>query len=627
MGLSVYTYYETFKPHFSFRFKVDFLSNPLLYRLVQDIKLPTISINASDGRKRFGQTQIVLPFFEFGDQEIEITFIETDDMKVLDYMTNHLAWPNSPQTEDIIVTEYDDTLRNVLKRTLYTITLFSYSAPQWQNSGSPSNMTLTATYIVRKSRDITKDEYDLYNLPIYSPVVDIIQDMNVIGSSVDEGSAESEWQKFLGSLKDEESEQEKLAEFNNKRQEAMMQPMAFETNTKAREKWKDVEKEKGELDQIIAETLAENFDNNSFEDQQAAEIEAFKRYCLQETHRDVNKMTDEEKKTMAERWQKLSDTEKLLLIYGIDTADGLNDNEINTIKKTTAENALNIGLTGKEAEDFMKERLDSIVKENTEFVNASKEYQEAVNHPEQGRGGEKPKQEGTQTAGAQTSGSSNSNIGSEPVRYRQQNGTLQSLIKSGNLKDSKGNTITDISQLKYGDKLYVDGHEYKAVKYGNNWSLNSNVKGKDYSYERHANNPEEAYQNVTANGAVPYNLGAKSDGCIADGLDCMGYAGVVLKAVGAKVVDKNGKVVSNDVGSVFKNYSTQSFLDKGLKVVGPDGVDMKVLVAAKGGTGHIVIEYNGYIYESAGSSGVRKTEKSIWEKNYKGKNDYKNVMA
>jgi hypothetical protein len=195
------------------------------------------------------------------------------------------------------------------------------------------------------------------------------------------------------------------------------------------------------------------------------------------------------------------------------------------------------------------------------------------------------------------------------------------------LKDAKGNTISDISQLKYGDKLYVDGHEYKAVKYGDNWSLNSNVKGKDYSYERHANNPEEAYQNVTANGAVPYNLGAKSDGCIADGLDCMGYAGVVLKAVGAQVVDKNGKIVSNDVGSVFKNYSTQSFLDKGLKVVGPDGVDMKVLVAAKGGTGHIVIEYNGYIYESAGSTGVRKTEKSVWEKKYRGNHDYKNVMA
>ena len=247
MGLSVYTYYETFKPHFSFRFKVDFLSNPSLYRLVQDIKLPSISINSSDGKKRFGQTQFVLPFFEFGDQELEITFVETDTMKVLDYLTNNYNWPNLPNTEDIIVTEYDDTLRNVIKRTKYTITLFSYNAPQWKNSGSPSNMTITATYIVRSSRDITKDEYDLYNLPIYSPVVDMVQDMNVIGSSVDEGSAESEWQKFLGSLKDEETELEKNAELNRQRQEAKMEPMASETNTKAKdnpEKGKGGEKPK-----------------------------------------------------------------------------------------------------------------------------------------------------------------------------------------------------------------------------------------------------------------------------------------------------------------------------------------------------------------------------------------------
>lgn len=621
MGLSVYTYYETFKPHFSFRFKVDFLSNPYLYRLVQDIKLPTISINASDGRKRFGQTQIVLPFFEFGDQEIEITFIETDDMKVLDYMTNHLAWPNSPQTEDIIVTEYDDTLRNVLKRTLYTITLFSYSAPQWQNSGSPSNMTLTATYIVRKSRDITKDEYDLYNLPIYSPVVDMVQEMNVIGSSVDEGSAESEWQKFLGSLMDEQSEQEKLAEFNKQRQEAMMQPMAFDTNTKAKEKKKEWDDKKQQLDDEIAETLMGGYEYLNEEAQQKLENDAFKRYCNSEmngTNRDFSMMTDEEKAKMREKFDNLSDTEKYLLMYNIDTADGLDANEKKIIEQ-------NLGLMvngGDLTQKDMKEALDRLSNKEEEFAVAGKEWNDAVNHPEKGRGGEQPKQEGTQTASA-----SNSNVGSEPVRYKQQNGTLDSLIKSGKLKDANGNTITDISQLKYGAKLYVDGHEYKAVKYGTNWSLNSNVKGKDYSYEKHANNPEEAYQNVTANGAVPYNLGAKSDGCIADGLDCMGYAGVVLKAVGAQVVDKNGKVVSNDVGNVFKNYSTQSFLDKGLKVVGPDGVDMKVLVAAKNGTGHIVIEYGGYIYESAGSSGVRKTEKSVWEKKYKGKNDYKNVMA
>lgn len=391
MGLSVYTYYETFKPHFSFRFKVDFLSNPSLYRLVQDIKLPSISINASDGKKRFGQTQFVLPFFEFGDQELEITFVETDTMKVLDYLTNNYNWPNLPNTEDIIVTEYDDTLRNIIKRTKYTITLFSYSAPQWQNSGSPSNMTITATYIVRSSRDITKDEYDLYNLPIYSPVVDMVQDMNVIGSSVDEGSAESEWQKFLGSLKDEETELEKNAELNRQRQEAMMQPMAFETNTKAKEKKKEWDNKKQQLDDEITETLMGGYEYLSEENQQKLENDAFKRYCNQQmngTYRDFSMMTDEEKAKMREKFDNLSDTEKYLLMYNIDTTDGLDANEKKIIEQ-------NLGLmvnSGDLTKEDMKEALDRLSNKEEEFAVAGKEWTDAVNHPEKGKGDEKPKQ-------------------------------------------------------------------------------------------------------------------------------------------------------------------------------------------------------------------------------------------
>lgn len=391
MGLSVYTYYETFKPHFSFRFKVDFLSNPSLYRLVQDIKLPSISINASDGRKRFGQTQFVLPFFEFGDQELEITFIETDTMKVLDYLTNNYNWPNLPNTEDIIVTEYDDTLRNIIKRTKYTITLFSYNAPQWQNSGSPSNMTITATYIVRSSKDITKDEYDLYNLPIYSPVVDMVQDMNVIGSSVDEGSAESEWQKFLGKLIDEETELEKNAELNRQRQEAMMQPMAFETNTKAKEKKKEWDNKKQQLDDEIAETLMGGYEYLNEENQQKLENDAFKRYYNQQmngTYRDFSMMTNEEKAKMREKFDNLSDTEKYLLMYNIDTTDGLDANEKKIIEQ-------NLGLMvngGDLTKEDMKEALDRLSNKEEEFAIAGKEWTDAVNHPEKGKGGEKPKQ-------------------------------------------------------------------------------------------------------------------------------------------------------------------------------------------------------------------------------------------
>lgn len=407
MGLSVYTYYETFKPHFSFRFKVDFLSNPSLYRLVQDIKLPSISINASDGKKRFGQTQFVLPFFEFGDQELEITFIETDTMKVLDYLTNNYNWPNLPNTEDIIVTEYDDTLRNVLKRTKYTITLFSYSAPQWQNSGSPSNMTITATYIVRSSRDITKDEYDLYNLPIYSPVVDMVQDMNVIGSSVDEGSAESEWQKFLGKLIDEETELEKNAELNRQRQEAMMEPMAFETNTKAKEKEKIYNEKKKAFDDSIAEYLANAY--NQFTDQQKVDYEndAFKRYCNQQmfgTNRDFSMMTDEEKAAMRKKFDNLSQTEKMMLIYDIETGDGLDKREMAFINSALQISLENEGYSDEELEEAFNAEMGLLADQAKEMEDAKKEWTDAVNHPEQGKGGEKSDKKQTGTIPQQAGG-------------------------------------------------------------------------------------------------------------------------------------------------------------------------------------------------------------------------------
>lgn len=407
MGLSVYTYYETFKPHFSFRFKVDFLSNPSLYRLVQDIKLPSISINASDGKKRFGQTQFVLPFFEFGDQELEITFIETDTMKVLDYLTNNYNWPNLPNTEDIIVTEYDDTLRNIIKRTKYTITLFSYNAPQWQNSGSPSNMTITATYIVRSSRDITKDEYDLYNLPIYSPVVNMVQDMNVIGSSVDEGSAESEWQKFLGSLKDEETEVEKNAELNRQRQEAMMKPMAFETNTKAKEKEKVYDEKKKAFDDSIAEYLANAY--NQFTDKQKADYEndAFKRYCNQQMfgkNRDFSMMTDEEKAAMRKKFDNLSQTEKMMLIYDIETGDGLDKREMAFINSALQISLENEGYSDEELEEAFNAEMGLLADKAKEMEDAKKEWTDAVNHPEQGKGGEKPGEKQTGTIPQQAGG-------------------------------------------------------------------------------------------------------------------------------------------------------------------------------------------------------------------------------
>ena len=202
MSLDILNYNVNFRPHFSYRFKVDFVANPSFGRFVKSVKLPSISINASDGRKRYGNTQVVLPFFEFGDQEMEITYVETDDMQVLNHLTNMMHWPNSPTKEKIIVTEYDDTMKNVIKITEYEIVLSEYNAPQWQSAGSTNALEINATYVVRSMKDITKQEYDMYNLPTYSPAIVLNQEMNVIGSSVDQGEGDDAWKKFLAKLYD-----------------------------------------------------------------------------------------------------------------------------------------------------------------------------------------------------------------------------------------------------------------------------------------------------------------------------------------------------------------------------------------------------------------------------------------
>lgn len=202
MGLNLIDYQTTFQPHLSYRFKVEFASAPNLVTKVKDIKLPTFEINASDGRKRYGQTQIVLPVFNFGDMEMEITFVENDNMDISNYLTSKFKWPNQADEEDIIVYEYDETLKNVIKVTKYTAVLFSYNAPQWQNSGSPGRVDITATYVVRDILDITdQNNTKMHQIPVQSESVNLEQDLNSIGTSVDaETMTQSEWETFLASL-------------------------------------------------------------------------------------------------------------------------------------------------------------------------------------------------------------------------------------------------------------------------------------------------------------------------------------------------------------------------------------------------------------------------------------------
>lgn len=223
-------------------------------------------------------------------------------------------------------------------------------------------------------------------------------------------------------------------------------------------------------------------------------------------------------------------------------------------------------------------------------------------------------------AAAQSDNGSNSGSGrsSHPVRYK--GNELDKILNEKRVTDSKGNVVTALSSVKDGF-VYVDGRKYGIVNYGGGISLNSRLSGKDRFYSKKAETVEEAFNNITSKGKIPYNMGGKADGDISDGIDCMGFVGIVLDNIGAKVVDAKGnevkvvvddKEVKVDTLKFFSMYSTYSIKDQ-FKFKIPEGVDAKVWLKADENkkTGHIVIESGGYIYESASGKdgGVRKIEK------------------
>ena len=80
----------------------------------------------------------------------------------------------------------------------------------------------------------------------------------------------------------------------------------------------------------------------------------------------------------------------------------LNDDNIrSSLIHTAIENTLVAdGISDEEYEEAFKTELNLIEDTLIEMKDAFKEYEYARNHPEKGKGGEKPKQQGTQTAGA-----------------------------------------------------------------------------------------------------------------------------------------------------------------------------------------------------------------------------------
>ena len=598
-------------PHIPYRFKAEIwpnhdgqyipnANNMGIEFAVKRISQPTFKMN-TENKKVFGNTAHVVPILKFGETTMEITFEENDDMLVFKtlagYMGNELYTGIPGGLINIRITQFDNYMNIIVDKRVYVCRLKEHGMPSFNNNGFGSPVEISATFNV-----------------IY-----VMEEPIVIDTTIDENgkvtvnrdklpdneTVELELQKVV----EEEGKQKKKEEEERERFGGRRTPEMEKRTQEAKER---MDKKRDELSEAIQLELVRSYLASDMERQNQlldAGKENFLKARANAMKLDVNSLKPEERYALEQEYKKLSTGEKLMLAHEIDLSDGLDSNEITTMQNELLNSAQSGELTENDVVDIAK-NLDTLAKE---YGEAYKDYETERNK--------------TVPVG------SNLREG-DPIRYREGAKTnaaagvdnLEAAIKAGKVTDANGNQITSAKELKSMGKYFVDGHQYKAVFYSKKWSLNSDISGNDFSYERAAANPEEVFQNVLANGPILYNLGGKSDGNINDGLDCMGFIGVVTQATGADVVDVNGnKLKYNKVKEIFANTNAANFYNNDYRVVVPPGTNMRVFVAKEGeSSGHIYVEYNGYIYESAGGKGVIKTEKSKWKD--RGLN-YKDVTA
>lgn len=596
-------------PHIPYRFKAEIwpnhdgqyipnANNMGIEFAVKRISQPTFKMN-TENKKVFGNTAHVVPILKFGETTMEITFEENDDMLVFKtlagYMGNELYTGIPGGLINIRITQFDNSMNIIVDKRVYVCRLKEHGMPSFNNNGFGSPVEISATFNV-----------------IY-----VMEEPVVIDTTIDEDGKVTVNRDKLPDNETVELELQKVVEEEGKKKkeeerERLGGRRTPEMEKRTQEAKERMDKKRDELSEVIQLELVRSYLASDMERQNQlldAGKENFLKARANAMKLDVNSLKPEERYALEQEYKKLSTGEKLMLAHEIDLSDDLDNNEITTIQNELLNSAQSGELTENDVVDIAK-NLDTLAKE---YGEAHKDYETERNK--------------TVPVG------SNLREG-DPIRYREGAKTnadagvdnLEAAIKAGKVTDANGNQITSAKELKSMGKYFVDGHQYKAVSYSKKWSLNSDISGNDFSYERAAANPEEVFQNVLANGPILYNLGGKSDGNINDGLDCMGFIGVVTQATGADVVDVNGnKLKYNKVKEIFANTNAANFYKNDYRVVVPPDTNMRVFVAKEGdSSGHIYVEYNGYIYESASGKGVIKTEKSKWkDKGLK----YKDVTA
>lgn len=153
-GLSINRFWEM-RPKLPFRFKAQFftglngVSDETLSFCVTSITVPPMGGQASEGSLFLGDTIFTVPVWDVGYRKLEISFEETDDMLVSQFLDklNRESYGKVPWRITVVVHEFEEHMRDSNAKA-YVCHLTSYDEPSFKRDGAAAQVTLNATFIV-----------------------------------------------------------------------------------------------------------------------------------------------------------------------------------------------------------------------------------------------------------------------------------------------------------------------------------------------------------------------------------------------------------------------------------------------------------------------------------------------
>jgi hypothetical protein len=148
------------RPQMPFRFSADIFlsgqnSDDILNISVRTVKANLGESDLTKGATYYGNGYFTIPIFNPAERSLEITFTETDNMDVLKFFDSiqERQFNRTPVELFIRVTEYDEKMKDILSKILYTCNLKEYSEPAFNRTGGVNIATIDATFIIKDMKD------------------------------------------------------------------------------------------------------------------------------------------------------------------------------------------------------------------------------------------------------------------------------------------------------------------------------------------------------------------------------------------------------------------------------------------------------------------------------------------